>query len=245
MCEIPLNVLLADHVSLKRIRCDTQARLAQHQERLMRRKRQSGKAGATRPCVWRRQGNTCRHFRPAPGRILLNSAFTPMSSPSANPPFAFRRRPGHPGRRHSSLPSPCCSFARAGLLTGGTVGIAFLIHYLSGWPMGRWFSASICLSISSPCASWGGFHRQDLRRGEPSGGSHRSGAAPLSTSNRVDRTFAAVMGLFIGVGLLMLIRHKSSVGGLGVVAIYLQNTRGWRAGKVQMAADVLILGRRC
>ena len=59
----------------------------------------------------------------------------------------------------------------------------------------------------------------------------------------VDRTFAAVMGGFlIGVGLRMLIRHKSSVGGLGVVAIYLQNTRGWRAGKVQMAADVLILG---
>src|SRR5574343_1976042 len=27
-------------------------------------------------------------------------------------------------------------FREAGLLTGGTVGIAFLIHYLSGWPIG-------------------------------------------------------------------------------------------------------------
>ena len=27
-------------------------------------------------------------------------------------------------------------FRQAGLLTGGTVGIAFLIHYASGWPLG-------------------------------------------------------------------------------------------------------------
>jgi uncharacterized membrane-anchored protein YitT (DUF2179 family) len=49
-------------------------------------------------------------------------------------------------------------------------------------------------------------------------------------------------GFLTGVGLLILIRHKASLGGLGVMAIYLQNTRGWPAGKVQMAADVLIVG---
>jgi uncharacterized membrane-anchored protein YitT (DUF2179 family) len=27
-------------------------------------------------------------------------------------------------------------FRQAGLLTGGTVGVAFLIHYASSWPMG-------------------------------------------------------------------------------------------------------------
>ncbi|MCE9570542.1 MAG: YitT family protein, partial [Rhodocyclales bacterium] len=27
-------------------------------------------------------------------------------------------------------------FRQAGLLTGGTVGLAFLIHYAGGWPMG-------------------------------------------------------------------------------------------------------------
>ena len=30
--------------------------------------------------------------------------------------------------------------------------------------------------------------------------------------------------------------------GLGILVIHLQNTRGWRAGKLQMAADCLILG---
>jgi uncharacterized membrane-anchored protein YitT (DUF2179 family) len=58
----------------------------------------------------------------------------------------------------------------------------------------------------------------------------------------VDRLFAAVMGGFlIGVGLLMVVRHRASLGGLGVLALYLQNSRGWRAGKVQMAADFAIL----
>lgn len=59
---------------------------------------------------------------------------------------------------------------------------------------------------------------------------------------RVDRLFAAIMGGFmVGVGLLMIVRHKASLGGIGVLALYWQNTRGWPAGKVQMAADALIL----
>ena len=44
-----------------------------------------------------------------------------------------------------------------------------------------------------------------------------------------------------GFGLLMLIRHRSSLGGLGVLAIWLQQRRGWSAGKVQMAADCAIV----
>ena len=55
--------------------------------------------------------------------------------------------------------------------------------------------------------------------------------------------FAAVMGgLLAGTGLLMLIRHRASLGGLRVLALYLQQTRGWRAGTVQMAADCVIVG---
>src|SRR5574343_116057 len=60
--------------------------------------------------------------------------------------------------------------------------------------------------------------------------------------DRVDRLFAAIMGGFmVGVGLLMIVRHKASLGGIGGLALYWQNTRGWPAGKVQMAADALIL----
>ena len=51
-----------------------------------------------------------------------------------------------------------------------------------------------------------------------------------------------VGGTIIGMGILALARHRSSVGGIGVLALYLQERRGISAGKVQMAADCLIVG---
>jgi uncharacterized membrane-anchored protein YitT (DUF2179 family) len=134
-------------------------------------------------------------------------------------------------------------FRQAGLLTGGTVGLAFLIHYASGWPMGavvfainlpfyvfavralgREFAVKTFVAVSLLAV-----YTEVLPR--------------LISIRSIDPLFAAVMaGFLTGVGLLILIRHKASLGGLGVMAIYLQNTRGWPAGKVQMAAEVLIVG---
>lgn len=133
-------------------------------------------------------------------------------------------------------------FHHAGLLTGGTVGIAFLIHYLTNWPislllftinlpfyylavrsMGWAFTIKTFIAISLLA-----LYTELL----PS----------LISLQSLDRAFAAIMaGFLAGVGLLMLIRHKASLGGLGILVIHLQNTRGWRAGKLQMAADILIL----
>jgi uncharacterized membrane-anchored protein YitT (DUF2179 family) len=41
--------------------------------------------------------------------------------------------------------------------------------------------------------------------------------------------------------MLMLFRHRASLGGLNVLVLYLQERFGWRAGKVQMALDSLIV----
>lgn len=133
-------------------------------------------------------------------------------------------------------------FQHAGLLTGGTVGMAFLVHYAYGWPMG-WVLFLINLPFYA--FAWRAMGTVFTLKTF-----FCVGLLALYTSllpqvivlDSVDRLFAAVMGGFLtGVGLLMIIRHKSSLGGLGVLALYLQNTRGWPAGKVQMAADVLIL----
>ena len=134
-------------------------------------------------------------------------------------------------------------FRHAGLLTGGTVGIAFLLHYVGDWPIGPllfvinlpfyylgvralgWtftLKTFIAVSLLSIYSEW---------------------LPKLVSFASLDRLFAAIMGGFLaGISLLMLIRHKSSLGGLGILVIHLQNTRGWRAGKLQMAADCLILG---
>lgn len=53
---------------------------------------------------------------------------------------------------------------------------------------------------------------------------------------------ASVLGGFlIGFGLLALLRHQASVGGVNIVAQWLQQSRGIRAGHVQMGVDVLVV----
>jgi len=133
-------------------------------------------------------------------------------------------------------------FQHAGLLTGGTVGLAFLLHYVYQWPMAwvvflinlpfyifAWRAMGAAFTVKTfCCVALLALYTALLPE--------------VIVLQSVDRLFAAIMGGFlVGVGLLMIIRHQASLGGLGVLALYLQNTRGWPAGKVQMAADLLIL----
>lgn len=59
---------------------------------------------------------------------------------------------------------------------------------------------------------------------------------------RISPLFAALFGgSIIGFGILAIARHGAGVGGVGVVALILQRSRGWNAGRTQMASDVVIL----
>jgi len=51
---------------------------------------------------------------------------------------------------------------------------------------------------------------------------------------------AVLAGCCSGVGLIALFRHKASAGGIGILAIYLQERFDMRAGWVQMSLDALI-----
>lgn len=46
-----------------------------------------------------------------------------------------------------------------------------------------------------------------------------------------------VGNLAVGVGLLVLFRHRTSLGGFGVLALLAQERFGWRAGWVQLSLD--------
>jgi len=68
-----------------------------------------------------------------------------------------------------------------------------------------------------------------------------SAVSHLITLSDVNPYFASLFGgTIIGMGMLALARHKASVGGVGVLALYFQEKRGWRAGHVLLAGDVLI-----
>lgn len=60
--------------------------------------------------------------------------------------------------------------------------------------------------------------------------------------DNVHPVFAATVGgMLIGVGMLIMFRHKSSLGGLGILALYLQNKHSIRAGNFGLLIDTIIL----
>ncbi len=54
--------------------------------------------------------------------------------------------------------------------------------------------------------------------------------------------FAAIFGgSMMGAGLLMLFRHKASLGGLNILSLYLSKYHNVNAGRFQMVVDVIII----
>ncbi len=51
---------------------------------------------------------------------------------------------------------------------------------------------------------------------------------------------AGLAGVTAGAGLIVLFRHGATLGGVGIVALWLQDTRGIRAGWVQLGFDVAV-----
>ena len=134
-------------------------------------------------------------------------------------------------------------FAQAGLLTGGTAGIAFLLHYYSGASFGWLF-----FLINLP------FYWLALRQMGRAFTLRTFVAVGLvslfSSLHRTLFPFAGSLnpyytgllgGLLIGMGLIALFRHKASVGGVNILALYVQQRYGMRAGKLQFGFDLLVM----
>ena len=131
---------------------------------------------------------------------------------------------------------------QAGLITGGTVGLAFLAHYASGVSLGKlffainvpfmalaWFKVGRAFALKTLCAIALLSIVTDLLPRFVSFGS-------------LDPLYAAIMGgLLAGLAMIILFRHQASLGGLNILVHWLQERFGWRAGYVQLAIDVLII----
>jgi uncharacterized membrane-anchored protein YitT (DUF2179 family) len=132
--------------------------------------------------------------------------------------------------------------ARAGLLTGGTAGIAFLLHYTTGWRFGVIF---FVLNVPFVWLALRTMGRTFTLKTFIAVALLALFSELLPHAVRFDwlqPVYAAVMGGFlIGVGLLMLFRHQASLGGLNILVLWLQQRHGWRAGAVQMAIDCAIV----
>ena len=128
-----------------------------------------------------------------------------------------------------------------GFLTGQTAGIALIISYLTGVSFGTVFflvnlpfyafawrrlgpeftlKSILCVTALSVLVDW-----------LPS-------MMHFDVLNPILGTL--VFGVLTGFGLLGVFRHKGSLGGLGVIALLIQDRTGFRAGYVQLIVDAVI-----
>lgn len=133
-------------------------------------------------------------------------------------------------------------FKMCGFLTGGTAGVALILtkvtmltfgqafflvnlpfYYLAWTRMGKRFTLNtfITVTVVSFVSDW---------------------LPAVITISSVNRFFAAIAaGLLVGMGILIMFRHVSSLGGLGVLGKFLQERDIMNAGRFMMAVDVCIV----
>jgi uncharacterized membrane-anchored protein YitT (DUF2179 family) len=130
----------------------------------------------------------------------------------------------------------------AGSVTGGTAGLALLFDYATAWPL--WL---IYAAVNLPFAvlaiwkkGWDFTIRTVLSIGLVSAFTVVNQLyLPL---DRIDPVYGTLAGnLLAGVGLLILFRHRASLGGINIIALLVQEKTGFRAGWLQLIADVVII----
>jgi len=128
-----------------------------------------------------------------------------------------------------------------GLITGQTAGLALLIAYPMGWSFGTVFFV-----INLPFYVFA-YKRLGLEFTLKSMAcvtavSILSDSLPLfivfESLDPIIGTF--VFGVTVGLGLLACFRHQGSLGGMGAVALIIQDSTGFKAGYTQILVDAAI-----
>jgi len=130
----------------------------------------------------------------------------------------------------------------AGLMTGGTPGLGFLLSYATGWPLGV---ALFLVNIPFYALAWRGLGPRFTLKTLGAVTALSVGVEfvhHMLSVRAVDPLYAALAGgTLIGIGLLVLFRHDASLGGVNTLALFLHERLGWRVGIVQMVVDAAIL----
>jgi len=143
----------------------------------------------------------------------------------------------------SALVSLGLTFYTEGLLvTGSLAGVALITHYLTGWGFGPVF-----FLINLPFYALA-FWRMGWRFGLKTVVSVLLVSLMTAVMPawldilHIAPLYAALMGGgLVGLGMLVLFRHRTSVGGVNVLALYVQERHNIRAGYFQLAVDAVVL----
>lgn len=133
-------------------------------------------------------------------------------------------------------------YTTAHLVTGGTAGLALLIHHASGAGFWLIFSAiNLPFYILAARRLGAGFAIRTFVAVSLVAGLAIVVPRWVSFAH-LDPVFATIIGGgLMGTGLLMLFRHRTALGAVNIIAMELQDRFGIRAGFFQLGLDLVIL----
>ncbi|MCK6262242.1 YitT family protein [Vibrio sp. ZSDE26] len=130
----------------------------------------------------------------------------------------------------------------AHLLTGGTTGLALLLSQIVSVSFGTLYFLINCPFY---LLAWQRFGKRFAINSAISGALVSVFADHLYlviTLDMINEIYCAIAGgLLMGLGMLILFRHRSSLGGFNVLCLVIQDRFGISVGKTQMGIDMMIL----
>ena len=130
----------------------------------------------------------------------------------------------------------------AQLITGGTAGLALLFSQLTVLSFGTLY---FFINLPFYALAWLRFGKAFAMNSLIAGALVSIFADQLHhfiQLSRITDVFSAIAGgLLIGIGMLILFRHRSSLGGFNVMCLLIQDKTGISVGKTQMVLDCSIV----
>ncbi|ARU00637.1 YitT family protein [Yoonia vestfoldensis] len=130
-----------------------------------------------------------------------------------------------------------------GLITGQTAGLAVLLSYATGLSFGLVF---FCVNLPFYALAWLRMGPRFTLKSFLCVGlvSLMAESFPrLIVFQTLDPLLGAMLvGAVTGLGLIVLFRHGASLGGIGILALFLQDRTGFRAGYTQLIFDLCLFG---
>ena len=128
-----------------------------------------------------------------------------------------------------------------GLITGQTAGLAVLISYATGYGFGPvFFAVNLPFYVLGYLRMGWRFTLKTFVAVALLSGLSLWLPGQVSFATLNPWVGAVLFGFLSGSALLALFRHGASLGGVGIVALMLQDRLGWRAGWVQLGFDAVL-----
>ena len=129
----------------------------------------------------------------------------------------------------------------SGLITGQIAGLSLIASYWAGWGFGLvFFVLNLPFYVFALLRMGWRFTIKTFAAVALLSAETELMGQAVSLTTAHPALAAGLAGVTAGTGLLVLFRHGASLGGVGIMALYLQDRLGLRAGLVQLGFDGLV-----